>query len=227
MALPTFDRSNTANFTVIPEGDYDVSLVKSEHKEARSGNDMMITGFVVDNGEHMGAKLENLFYFGHEKQIGEKQLNTLAVHARRRDGSLDPKKDDNGNVISEGGFAYTNDVAGWSEFVKQFLTRPPLRVRVRVKHEFDIEVDGDWKRRVTKEKFDKHVAAGGKGFQKGVVKAILSPPKAAPILEAVPEGAEQTRPAGPATPAYPAPSGDGAATREPVPAVADDDEIPF
>lgn len=220
VGVPSYNRENTLAPPVLPEGPYNVSLERMEHKTAKNGgNDMLVGRFVVDTGQHMGAFVENLFYFGHQNEFGEKALQTLANFARRDDGSLNPKVDGSGNVTAPGGFVFTSDVPDWTAFGNQFVTNPPLRVKVKVYHTYDIERnDDDWERKVKKDVFDAFVAGGGRGSIKANLR-IEAPPSEKATLPVKPITTGVTPKA-----TYP---GGGAGQVTGVAAADEEDDLPF
>lgn len=230
--IPQYNRKNTPTPRFLEEGEYDFALSQFVHKPTRSGNgDLLIGEYVVDNGPSAGAKAENSFFLGHEKQFGEEQLQAFCNAARRADGSLDPAVDQqsgklilvtpNGQQtidpaaalrdpdgdpvpVNAGGFVYQSDVQTLAQFAAQFVVPGslPLRARFRVVHTYNIEKDnGNWEDRVPKAKYDEHRALGKKGVTR-LNLYLVGPPAAPPSIPVA-----VLAPAG----------GDGAQAQPPVP----------
>ena len=113
------------------EGWYDATVSSSEHRVSRSGNDMVVMDFTFDNGPHAGASVTNYFVFGTNSKVGEATLTKMSARARSR--------------VHRTGFVF-GPKPGWDEFAEQFLTDPPLRVRIKIRHERQIETDRGWKK---------------------------------------------------------------------------------
>jgi hypothetical protein len=160
--LPDYNPENELSDIGVPaEGLYDVSLIAAEHKVARTGKNMMLAEFVIDNDpKEIGAKLEDMFVFmGKPDGFGERKLQRFANRFLTDDGALNPTD------TYKGGYTYKAGLAGWQEFCAQFVQIPPLRIRVKVKHTFDVEqVDGTWKNKCTRAEFDAAKAEGSKAY---------------------------------------------------------------
>ena len=216
--------------STLPEGEYDFSLQATEYKETRTSKDMMLEEWVVDNGPDQGAKVTDFFVAGTD--FGEQLFNEKCLAMRKDDGSLDPVVDEEtGELLCEvdeetgeflvdedgdlipvncGGYAYEGAESP-KEFVKQFVQTPPLRVRARVYHEYDIETDKGWKRRVKKAEFDAHTEGGGRGSVKPKMR-VVGPPAEPAELELEPkEEKAAKKPGFPGAHKQASPSGDGAA----------------
>ena len=237
MGFPSFNRANAGPAAGFPPvGEYDVYLNKAEYKTSGGGSDMLQAEFVIDTGSEAGGKVPNNFVFNTKSGFGERMLQAFANRARKDDGSLDPTLaedgtlamqknedgtpavDDEGNPVpvNLGGFVFSSEVSSWREFCGQFKQSPPLRVRVRISHQYSVKQgDGSWKRYKSLKEFQESPDSMEDPFVQVNIDRFVGPPSA-PSSLAVP----QARPAQAPANAFPQPSvatpapagfGDGAA----------------
>jgi len=143
------DTSEFGTSSVPSEGQHDVTLKNMEYKKSSADNDMLVATLIIDNGEDCRMQLTEYMVMGHDSEIGESRLFSIAKNAR--------------NHEHPNGFGWSEDVSSWDEFAAQFVLENPLRFRVEVEHEYSIETERGWKNDVNQEKYEEHINDGGKG----------------------------------------------------------------
>jgi hypothetical protein len=148
MNFPGYDETSSMSGTPA-EGPHNASLADMSYDVSKGGNDMLIATFTIDTGEHAGSDLTEYLVMGHSSGIGEAQLKEFAENVSTK--------------AHPDGFKWSQDVNSWDEFAEQFVTSPPLRVTVKLRHEYSIETDRGWKNDVGEEAYEEHKDDGGKG----------------------------------------------------------------
>jgi hypothetical protein len=148
MNFPGYNETSSSSGTP-SEGPHNASLKMMEYEVSSAGNDMLVATFTIDEGEFAGSDLTEYLVMGHSSGVGESQLKEFAENVSTK--------------AHPDGFEWSQDVASWDEFAEQFVTSPPLRVTIKLAHEFSIETERGWKNDVTEEKYEEHKDEGGKG----------------------------------------------------------------
>lgn len=100
---------------VCPEGPHSAQIADTKLEESQSsGRPMMVTEFVVDQGEAKGERVVHRFVFETPSSFGERQLKDMCEHI---------------------GFEWET-ADSWDEWVEQFQG---LRVGIKVSHRYSYE----------------------------------------------------------------------------------------
>ena len=80
--LSSVEVRTPSNYSLVPAGEYDVTVVKAELKDTKSGGAMLILGYEVMSGEHAGKVIKDTMNIVNQSaeatRIGLERLKTVA-----------------------------------------------------------------------------------------------------------------------------------------------------
>ncbi len=82
--LTATQEESSSMFSKVPAGEYEVSLAHCQFNEkAKSGQAGMMTGYMIESGEHKGKMISSYINLLHEKQdvveMGDRRLKTIMI----------------------------------------------------------------------------------------------------------------------------------------------------